>query len=53
LFEIQPEIPYPDSYNIVVEQTKKEIWEGYQPALKSKYEQTVVEKEKELRRPEE
>ena len=36
LFEIQPELPYPDSYNTVVEQAKKEIGEGYQPPLKSK-----------------
>ncbi|HBF38828.1 MAG TPA: flavodoxin [Firmicutes bacterium] len=35
LFEIQPEIPYPDSYNTVVEQAKKEIRDGYKPALKS------------------
>ena len=34
-FEIQPEVPYPNSYNAVVEQAKKEIKAGYRPALKT------------------
>ncbi len=36
LFEIQPVNPYPDSYNTVVEQAKREIRQGYKPVLKSK-----------------
>jgi flavodoxin len=33
--EIQPEVPYPNSYNAVVDQAKKEIQSGYKPALQS------------------
>jgi flavodoxin len=32
LHEIQPEVPYPNSHNAVVEQAKKEIRAGYLPA---------------------
>lgn len=35
IWEIQPEVPYPNSYNAVVEHAKKEIQAGYKPALKS------------------
>ena len=35
LHEIQPEEPYPDSYNATVDQAKKEIKAGYKPALRS------------------
>jgi flavodoxin len=35
LHEIQPEEPYPDSYNATVDQAKKEIQAGYRPALRS------------------
>ncbi|GAK56317.1 hypothetical protein U27_03279 [Candidatus Vecturithrix granuli] len=35
LHEIQPETPYPNSYNAVVDQAKKEIQAGYKPALQS------------------
>lgn len=35
VFEIQPEAPYPNSYNAVVEQAKKEIKAGYMPSLKT------------------
>lgn len=35
LYEIQPESPYPRSYNAVVNQAKKEIRAGYMPALES------------------
>jgi flavodoxin len=35
LHEIQPEEPYPDSYNATVDQAKKEIQAGYKPALRS------------------
>lgn len=38
LFEIVPEKPYPDLYQLVVEQAKKEIKEGYKPPLKYKLE---------------
>ncbi|MEN2984814.1 MAG: flavodoxin [Dictyoglomaceae bacterium] len=38
LFEIEPEIPYPSSYNATVEQAKKEIKEGYKPPIKGKIE---------------
>ncbi|WP_035172666.1 flavodoxin, partial [Caldanaerobius polysaccharolyticus] len=34
--EIQPAVPYPNSYRAVVEQAKKEIQAGYKPPLKSK-----------------
>lgn len=34
LFEIEPVPAYPTSYNVVVEQAKKEIQAGYQPKLK-------------------
>ena len=36
IFEIQPEVPYPNSYNATVEQAKKEIQAGYKPPLKTK-----------------
>lgn len=36
IFEIQPEKPYPSSYNATVEQAKKEIQQGYKPPLKTK-----------------
>jgi flavodoxin len=32
---IQPEAPYPNSYNAVVDQAKQEIQAGYTPALQS------------------
>ena len=35
LYEIQVAVPYPASYNAVVEQAKKEIQAGYRPALQS------------------
>jgi flavodoxin len=35
IHEIQPEAPYPNSYNAVVDQAKKEIQAGYKPALES------------------
>jgi flavodoxin len=35
IHEIQPEVPYPNSYNAVVDQAKKEIQAGYKPALRS------------------
>lgn len=38
LFEIQPETPYSEDYKTVVDQAKKEINEGYRPALKNKVE---------------
>ncbi len=38
IFEIQPEISYPDDYDSVLAQAKKEIQSGYMPALKSKIE---------------
>lgn len=34
IFEVQPEVSYPKSYNAVVEQAKKEIKAGYKPAMK-------------------
>lgn len=36
LFEIVPEKPYPTEYRKCTEQAKKEISEGFRPALKSK-----------------
>lgn len=36
IFEIQPEKPYPSSYNATVEQAKREIQQGYKPPLKTK-----------------
>ncbi len=36
--EIQPEVPYPASYNATVEQAKKEIQAGFRPPLKTKIE---------------
>jgi flavodoxin len=36
LFPIEPETAYPADYAKVVEQSKKEIPEGYKPALKTK-----------------
>ena len=35
LHQIQPEAPYPKSYDAVVEQAKVEIQAGYKPALRS------------------
>jgi len=35
LHEIQPEAPYPRSYDATVDQAKREIQAGYKPALKS------------------
>lgn len=35
IHEIQPEVPYPNAYNVVVEQAKQEIQAGYKPALRS------------------
>jgi len=35
LHEIQPEKPYPDSYNATVDQAKREIKAGHKPALRS------------------
>lgn len=35
IHEIQPQAPYPDSYDVVVDQAKKEIQAGYKPALRS------------------
>ncbi|AKN30049.1 flavodoxin [Clostridium carboxidivorans P7] len=34
-FEVQPEVSYSNSYNMVVEQAKKEIKAGYKPVLKT------------------
>jgi flavodoxin len=36
LCEIQPEVPYPTSYDAVVEQAKKEIQDGFRPVLKAR-----------------
>jgi flavodoxin len=36
LFPLEPETPYPADYAKVVEQSRKEIPEGYQPPLKTK-----------------
>lgn len=38
LFEIELETPYPSSYQATVDQAKKEIKEGYRPAIKGKVE---------------
>ncbi|OGV51121.1 MAG: flavodoxin [Lentisphaerae bacterium GWF2_52_8] len=38
IFEIQVVKPYPNEYNAVVEQAKKEINSGYKPELKNKVE---------------
>jgi len=38
LHEIQPEVPYPASYNSTVEQAKKEIQAGFRPPLKTRIE---------------
>jgi flavodoxin len=35
IHEIQPKVPYPNSYNAVVDQAKQEIQAGYKPALQS------------------
>jgi flavodoxin len=35
IHEIQPKVPYPNSYNAVVDQAQKEIQAGYKPALQS------------------
>jgi len=34
IIEICPKVPYPDEYNKVVNQAKKEIRDGFRPALK-------------------
>ena len=34
IIEIHPQVPYPDDYNEVVNQAKKEIKDGFRPALK-------------------
>jgi flavodoxin len=39
LHQIQPEAPYPGSYDAVVEQAKVEIQAGYKPALRSTLDQ--------------
>jgi flavodoxin len=39
MHEIQPEVPYPSSYNAVVDQAKEEIQAGYKPALRSTLDQ--------------
>ena len=39
IHEIQPEVPYPNSYNAVVDQAKEEIQAGYKPALESTLDQ--------------
>jgi flavodoxin len=36
LFEIQPEKPYPDEYNAVVQQAKVELQSDYKPKLKTR-----------------
>ena len=35
IHEIEPEVPYPNSYDAVVDQAEKEIRAGYKPALRS------------------
>lgn len=35
LAELEPEVAYPNDYNAVVEQAKREIGTGYRPALKA------------------
>ena len=35
IHEIRPEVPYPNSYDAVLDQAKKEIQAGYKPALQS------------------
>jgi flavodoxin len=35
IHEIQPKVPYPNSYNAVVDQAKQEIQAGYKPAVQS------------------
>ena len=35
IHEIRPKAPYPNAYNAVVDQAKKEIQAGYKPALQS------------------
>jgi flavodoxin len=39
IHEIQPEVPYPSSYDAVVDQAEKEIQAGYKPALQSTLDQ--------------
>ena len=34
VFEIQPAVPYPDSYSEVLEQARREIRSGYKPPLR-------------------
>ena len=36
IYEIQVEKPYPNDYNVLVEQAKKELQSNYKPALKTK-----------------
>ncbi len=36
LFVIEPETPYPHSYNLTLQQAKREIQAGYKPPLRSK-----------------
>lgn len=38
LFEIEPQTPYPSSYDETVKQAREEIRKGFRPALKSKLE---------------
>jgi len=40
IIEIEPQIPYPDSYNEVVEQARIEIRDDYKPPLKTKIDNT-------------
>ena len=35
IHEIEPQVPYPSSYNAVVDQAREEIQAGYKPALRS------------------
>ena len=35
IHEIQPQVPYPNAYNTVVDQAKQEIRAGHKPALQS------------------
>jgi len=35
IHEIRPEVPYPNSYDAVLDQAQKEIQAGYKPALQS------------------
>ncbi len=42
LFEIEPETPYPLSYQATVDQAKREIKEGYKPPIKGKVENMEI-----------